>query len=113
MEAKTLAEKFLVGIVNANLATYRQLFAEANAEEATDPYWKSALAFFENLNQDEKETFFAILKQVSVDTVSNIVGAIDGCSDIGLNEEVRLVDRHGKVISGSLQDYFLEATERE
>lgn len=113
MEEKVVAEKLLEGVVKANLTTYRELFTKTKGEEATDPYWRSALTLFAGLNQKEKETFFAVLKQVSVDTVSNVVGAIDGCTDIGIKEEIVLTDKRGKVISGSLQDYFLEAVERD
>ena len=113
METKLIAEKFLEGVVKANLTTYRELFTKTKAEQTADPYWKSALAFFEGLNEKEKETFFAILKQVSIDTVSNVAGAIDGSSDIGLKEEIRLIDRNGISISGDLQGCFLEAVEHD
>ena len=113
MEEKLVAEKLLEGVVKANLATYRELFAKTKGEETTDPYWKSALTLFASLNQKEKETFFAVLKQVSVDAVSNVVGAIDGCTDIGIKEEILLTDKRGRVISGNLQDLFLAAVERD
>ena len=113
MDGKLVAERLLEGIVKANLATYRALFTTTKIEQAADPYWKSALAFFEGLNEQEKETFFAILKQVSVDTVSNVASAIDGSSDIGLKEEIRLIDRNGMSIGGDLQDCFLAAVEHD
>ena len=113
MEERFVAARLLEGVVKANLTTYRELFTKTKTEQAADPYWKSALNLFAGLSLEEKETFFAILKQVSADTVSTVVGAIDGSSDIGLKEEVRLVDGNGKVICGSLQDYFLEAVEHD
>ena len=114
MDERAFSEKLLSGAVEANLASYRKLFTETKIERAADSYWKSALAFFEKLNQKDREVFFSILRQVSVDSVSNVLGAIDGSSDIGLNRNVRLVDQDGKIISGSLQDHFLlGAVERE
>ena len=113
MEGKLVAERLLEGVVKANVATYRELFTKTKVEQTADPYWKSALAFFEGLNEKEKETFFAILKQVSIDTVSNVASAIDGSSDIGLKEEIRLINRNGISISGDLQDCFLAAVEHD
>lgn len=113
MEGRFVAERLLEGVVKANLATYRELFTKTKAEQAAAPYWQLALDFFEGLNKKEKEIFFAILKQVSIDTVSNVAGAIDGSSDIGLKEEIRLIDRNGTSISGDLQDFFLEAVEHD
>jgi len=113
VEEKLVAERLLQGVVKINFTSYRELFTKTKPEQATDPYWKSALALFAGLNQSEKETFFSILKQVAVDTVSNVAGAIDGSSDIGLKEDIRLIDRDGKPISGCLQDYFLEAVQHD
>lgn len=113
MDDREIAEKFLARVVNENISTYRQLFSETSSDEAIDLYWKSALSLFNKLDSADKEIFFSILKQVSVDTVSNITGVIDGSSDIGLEEDIRLSSHDGKILSGFLQDRFLEAVEKD
>ena len=50
---------------------------------------------------------------MSVDTVSNVTAAIDGTSDIGLEEDIHLSTHGGKILSGFLQDHFLEAVEKD
>ena len=113
MDHRELAKKLLARVVNENMSTYRQLFSETSSDDATDLYWRAALSFFNKLDSADKEIFFSILRQVSVDTVSNVTGAIDGSSDIGLEEDIHLTTHDGKVLSGFLQDHFLEAVEIE
>ncbi len=113
MDARELAKKLLARVVKENISTYRQLFSETSSDDATDLYWKSAISFFNKLDPAEKEIFFSILKQVSVDAVSNVTGAIDGTSDIGLEEDIHLSSHDGKILSGFLQDHFLEVVEKD
>lgn len=113
MEDRDLAEKLLSGVVEENLATYRHLITETSSQDASDLYWKGALALFKKLNSDERDVFFKIPKQVSIDTVSNVAGILDGSSEAGLKGELQIISKSGKRLSGCLQDHFLEAIEEE
>lgn len=113
MEDRELAEKLLTGVAIENLATYRQIFTETSPVDATDLYWRDALSFFDKLNSEEKEVLFAIIKQISVDTISSVTGVLDGSTEIGLDEGINITSESGNRLSGSLQDYFLEAEENE
>ncbi len=113
MEDKELAKILLSRVVNENLATYRELFAETSTQETNDIYWKDALVFFEKLAPQDRDVFFNILKQVSIDTVSNIAGIIDGSIEAGVEGSLHLTSENGTKLGVSLQDYFLEAVEKE
>jgi hypothetical protein len=99
-------------IVQANVSTYRQLFEETRASEATDPYWRDALMLFSQLTQEQREILFRIIRQVVVDTTSNLLAVLDGVTRLrGQKEDLTLLC--GPVrLDGDLQDPFLEAEER-
>lgn len=90
--------------IKDNLAAYRDLFASRPAD-ASDAHWKSALTLFSTLNPGQRKVLFAIIRQVQVDTVSTLLGIIDGAA---LPEDFVLTC-DSKEISGDLQDLFLEA----
>lgn len=94
-------------VVDENSVIDRRLFSEMHFEEITDPYWKRAFVFFEALPLEQREVFFEILRQVAVDTTSNILGVIDGtCSIANLFVRFELI-AYGENIAGDLQDMFL------
>lgn len=99
-------------IVEENNAVYRELFIKTSIDEVSDTYWKSALSFFKNLSSAQQEIFFKVIRQVTVDTTSNLLGIIDGSSPLGSSgPEVALIQDSGK-LSGDLQDLFLTEDER-
>ena len=98
-------------IIASNLQTYRKLFAGTRPEDASDPYWKTALQLFGELDDVGRDILFHIIRQVMVDTVSNLFAIFDGVSDLPAQDgtfEVRIGDKN---IAGSLQDQFLAAEE--
>jgi len=106
---------FVLGIrkavVEGNLQTYRELFAGTRHEEASDPYWMTALQFFGELDDANREAFFKIIRQVIVDTVSSLFAVFDGVSELPAQNgtfEVRIGDEN---LAGNLQDLFLAAEE--
>lgn len=96
------------GVVDENVATYRQLFNETSPQEATDPYWQRALALFGSLTPDQREVFFEVIRQASVDMTSNVLGVLDGVNAIeGIDPGIVLSDSTGHRLNGDLQSYFL------
>lgn len=96
------------GVIDENLTIYRRLFTENTPDDAEDPYWKRALALFMELPADKRPVFFEVLRQVSVDTTSNLLGVLDGVNPIGGRfVEFSVVDEQGNKLSGDLQDQFL------
>lgn len=98
-------------VIDANAGIYRDLFTGTDPAKASDPYWRRALTLFSSLAEDEREVFFEVVRQIAVDTTSNLLGVIDGVSSIGPLAGVELRDGRGDKLSGDLQDLFLAAEE--
>ncbi|MDP2810075.1 MAG: hypothetical protein Q8O34_07995 [Rhodocyclaceae bacterium] len=98
-------------VVEENTAIYRDLFSSTSIEKASDPYWRRALGLFGALSPEQREVFLEVVRQVAVDTTSNVLGVIDGVNALGGGEEFEL-DLDGKKLSGDLQSLFLAEEER-
>lgn len=98
-------------IVDGNLGLYQRLFEETPLSETTDDYFREALGLFERLSGEERDVFFKILRQVSVDTVSSLFAVLDGVSSLQGQIDDFDLSYQGKKINGDLQDLFLELEE--
>jgi hypothetical protein len=110
-------QEFVVGlrssVVEENSSIYRSLFGTTKLETTTDPYWNRALALFSELSDEQKAIFFEVLRQVAVDTTSNLLGVLDGVNDIqGANGVFELISGDGQKLNGDLQALFLVEEER-
>ena len=113
MSPQDLITGIKIGVVDQNDSIYRDLFSSTEVSSATDPYWKRALSFFESLDSEQKAIFFEIIRQVSVDTVSNTFGVLDGVICVeGVDADLRLLDRSGAKQNGDLQTLFLVDEEK-
>jgi hypothetical protein len=104
-------EKFcheLYGVVAIeNIEIYRELFLSTSVEEASDPYWKDALNLFDDLSPQQRESFFSIIRQVSIDATSNVLGIIDGVNVFnGSEANFKLMCNESR-LEGDLQSLFL------
>ena len=109
----SLIEQFIEGlyknIVEGNMKLYRQFFLYDPNEEGTIEYWKNAIAFYDKLDDKDKEILFSIIKSTIVDTVSNVLAVLDGHEDIDrINVQVKL---NGQENDSELQDAFLAYVE--
>ncbi len=108
---------FIAGIrkevIDSNLETYKELFGQTSPEAATDPLWQTALRFFRALDETQREALFRIIRQLMVDTVSNVLAILDGVSWLEGQEGDFELLLAGENIAGSLQDQFLAAEEEE
>lgn len=113
MTPNDLVARLRMAVVEENAAMYRQLFTCTLIEKATDPYWIRALNFFNGLSTEQQEVFFEVIRQVAIDTASNILGVIDGVNSLeDLDEEFVLTGANGSRLSGDLQSLFLGAEEQ-
>ena len=72
-----------------------------------DEYWGKVLNFYEDLSEERKEILMSIIKQTIIDTISNVLGIIDGSStlnDCDLEPKLLL---DNKDTENELQDTFL------
>ncbi|MBI3204444.1 MAG: transposase [Myxococcales bacterium] len=100
-------------VIEENVDTYRELLASTSPETATDAYWRRALAFYRVLDEDQRAVLLDIMRQVAIDTVSNVLGILDGVSGgAATREDFVLVSASDECrLNGSLQDLFLEVTQ--
>lgn len=108
MNPEFFADALITDVIDANARLYRDLFANTSIDAARDPYWRRALDLYRSLDAERRAVFFEILRQVSVDTTSNILGVLDGSSSLrGATGEFRLAYGDGEALNGDLQSQFL------
>lgn len=100
-------------VITDNLNTYQDILKSTNTEEVTDNYWKEALIFYKKLEEKDQHILFKIIRQIQVDTVSNIFGVLDGTSWLeNQNDDFVLTEEgNSNPINRGLQDLFLESEE--
>lgn len=94
-------------VIEDGCAIYADLFAHTVPDKRTTPYWREALAFYHSLNEGQKAVFHSILKQVMTDTVSGVLGILDGSS----GDFDCTVTINGESSGEELQALFLEYAE--
>jgi predicted RNA polymerase sigma factor len=109
MTPKDFVVRLRAAVIEENIAIYRDLFESTPAEKASDVYWKKALALFNALSPEQQEVFFEVVRQIAVDTTSNVLGVIDGINAVeGLDAELVLSYGGGnQPLNGDLQSLFL------
>jgi hypothetical protein len=113
MTQQELINRIRAEIIDQNLAIYRDLFATTDAANASDPYWKRALGLHSTLSDEQKAVLFQIVRQVMVDTCSNLLGVFDGVNWLeGQTEGFKLTTESGsEKLNEGLQDLLLGAEE--
>lgn len=102
-------------IIDENNATYRTLLETTPINSAADLYWRDLLDLHERLSAPDRQVLYAVMRQVAVDTVSNIFAVIDGVTRMdGQVEDLELIGAKSKQrIQGSLQDILLQMEGRD
>lgn len=100
-------------VIKGNLELYQSLLETTN--EATDPVWKGILPIYINFSREEKEIFLKFLKIVEINTLSHVLGILDGTTYAdGIEQDFILtVENDNRKINEDLQDLFLELIEEE
>ncbi|MBP3139110.1 hypothetical protein ACTFQ5_20965 [Aliivibrio fischeri] len=113
MKPESFVKNTRSSIIDLNLGLYKEMFENGSEGQATDLYWKEALTFFSKLNQSEKDVFFKIIRQVSVDTTSSIFAVLDGVSEFEDQDQEFILStkESNDCLNGSLQDLLLELEE--
>jgi len=95
-------------VVEENLAAYREMFTHTRLSDAIDPYGRRALTLFASLSEEQRTVFFEVVRQVSVDTVSNVLGVFDGVNMLeGADAGFAVIYGRDQRMSGDLQSLFL------
>ena len=115
MNQQKLINHIRAEIINDNLAIYRDLFFTTDPSNVSGPYWKRALNLYSSLNSENKDVLFQIVRQVMVDTCSNLLGVLDGVNWFeGQTEGFKLTTENGtEKLNGNLQDLLLATEMKE
>lgn len=113
MSAEQFVARLQEEVLADNLATYRRIFETSSVAQARDPYWKRALGLYATLEDNQRQVLFEIIRQVQVDTMSNVLGVIDGvnCPKSLQGSQLTLL-ANGKDIGGDLQATLISEVER-
>lgn len=98
-------------VVRENKELYRNIFDNTDVDKKTTEYWKETLMFYDQLPMDHRRVLLNIIEQIMIDTVSNVLGIIDGSSTLGAGiiEPKLLLSEEDT--EGELQDLFLAYVE--
>lgn len=113
MDAGVFVQGLEDSVLQENLGYYRRTLDEFPVHEVKDAYWKDTISLYRALNAKNQEVLLGIVRQVQVDTISNVLGILDGTSQLG---DLGLVDfdlthRASGQRLEYLQDAWLEITE--
>lgn len=97
-----------VAIVKENLQLYKDLYETTNVTPKTDSHWKKNISFYHSLSEENKAVLMEIIEQIMIDTISNMLGIIDGSSTMkNCSLEPKLL-LDSIDMEGELQNSFLE-----
>jgi len=102
--------RIYAAIVEDNLESYKNMFSGSNNESTID-YMKAARSLYCALDESQKAIFFSMIKQVIIDTISNVFGVIDGVCGIDDKEWNCKMSINGQSTDDELSDSFLEYVE--
>jgi len=103
-------------ISDQSIETYINLFENPKNEEITDSFWKNAIAFYQKVSDEDKQCFFRILKQVTIDTTAEILAILDNSAYLkNKDDDLELFFKRApnEKINGDLVDVFLAFAEEQ
>lgn len=108
MNANDLVSCVKATLVDNALRDYLEALEKFPRDEVADPYWQSVLKLYDSVAPQEKMTIIEIMRQVTIDSIAGMFGILDGTIVCPHGEEIRVMNLEQVVISGDLQDRFLE-----
>lgn len=111
MEALEFVKKLKERVIENDNKVYQNLLD--TTIEAKDPIWQGVLPTYKNMNKDQQAAFLRFLRMIQVNTLSHILGVLDGSTTLSENDVnfiLKTVEKD-ELINGDLQDIFLEMEE--
>lgn len=86
---------------------YRNLLDSTSI--ASDHVWQGILPIYKELNKELQDSFLQFLRLIQVNTLSNLLGILDGSTFLSSENEKFILRTEGSdtTINGDLQDIFL------
>ena len=98
-------------VIKENLSLYNSILTETSRETVSDDYWKNTLNLYDSLGTENRQGLLTIMHQVQIDTLSNLLGIIDGTTFLTDEEGDFQLKFGDNELSGLLQDLFLASHE--
>lgn len=113
MTPEEFARQVRNSVIDENLLIYKDLFSSTDEQAASDHYWKRALRLYAKLDSSDQGVLFEMIRQVMVDTISNVFAVLDGVSQLdGFTGEFNLLTNTStEKLNGELQTRFLQLEE--
>ena len=110
MKVEDFVVQIRKSVVDENSVIDRELF-EDTTTTVTDPYWIRARSLYASLESEQQDILLEIMRQVAIDTVSNVFAIMDGVTELEGQDGAVRVQCGADELSGELQDRFLEQFE--
>ena len=108
---KQFVTDILENVVEENLKIYKDLYDSYEITDKTVDYWRNSIQLYQSFDENQKKIFYRILEQTMIDSISNVLGVLDGNSNLsGKQYEISVVI-NGVNTNSELQDSFLECIE--
>lgn len=108
-------EEFIKRIYNTivieNIEIYKNQFETSIQSDNIGDYTRKCLEMYAMLSEEQKQLMLEILKNVIIDTTSNVFGILDGSSTLNGGDMDIKVEINGQDSEDELQDTFLEFIE--
>ncbi len=111
MEAIEFVGKLKERVIENDNKVYHSLLE--TTIEAKDPIWQGVLLVYKNMTEAQRLTFLQFIRMIQVNTLSHILGILDGTTSFSENDVnfVLKTEEKDEKINGYLQDIFLEMEE--
>lgn len=107
MEAIEFVKEIRAQVVEDDNRVYQNLLDTTT--EAKDPIWRDILPIYKSMTKNQQVVFVQFLRMIQVNTVSHILGILDGTTTLTANSEVFVLktENNDDLLNGYLQDVFL------
>lgn len=101
-------------VIRWGIDHYKKEYEAESLLASKEKFWQVCEEFYKKMNQEEKVVFYDILELTMIDTVSHVLGILDGSSSLTggdfFETEIRI---DGEDMVCELQDSFLAYVEEQ
>jgi len=108
MKDKDFCKFLYQTVVDEAIREYQKLIEQSDLNLSHNAYWKNLCLLYQSLNTENKSILIEIMRQISIDTISHLLGILDGSSYFGKYNKDFNLSYNNQKLNGSLQDLFLE-----
>lgn len=94
-------------VIREGIDEYKEMYETVEVDSNMDAFWN----LYQNSNPEEKEILLKMMEQIMIDTVSHMLGIIDGSSTLNDSEIEPKLLLDSQDTENELQDSFLELVE--